>query len=535
MAGLLPPVIATLLADTKEYSAKMDEATGKMAAFGKAGDTTGQKMDAFATKASTAILGVGVAVGAAALDFAYKYSEALDTVRLQTNLTTTQMAQLGKMALVTSTATATSASEIATAYGQTVKAGDSLSQSQRDVGSAAMFAKVENASLTDTLTAALGVQKLHIAGTNSVTQTLNIWTEAIKHSKLQATDLTAALGGKSLSTFAAYHVDLKTATTLLAGFANENLTGSRALLALKGGFTALDKPLETSTGKISTNALYLQKLGLSQATLASEARRPGGMLQVLSQINQAFNQNATSAQKAAGLAAAMQQIFGTSAGPAYTNIISQLPQLEKLFGTLSNTKGATKSAFEVWLSTPTGAVANFENAMKNALIPLGNLILPDATKVANWAAGLPKFFETHPLFSKTSIDLAAALLAGSLAVKIVGIGAKIASAFGFAMEAGIAATVGAAIGAAVLAVLTTGQASHFTTAAKDVQGGHWYDALTNTLGGIDNTLKGVANFLTPGLHIGNIIQPKTEPIVGPTFKKPKSTLIIKPTLRVSRG
>ena len=34
MAGLLPPVVATLLADTREYMAKMTEAEGKMNEFG---------------------------------------------------------------------------------------------------------------------------------------------------------------------------------------------------------------------------------------------------------------------------------------------------------------------------------------------------------------------------------------------------------------------------------------------------------------------------------------------------------------------
>ena len=55
MAGLLPPVVATLIADTKEYSAKMTEAQAKMGEFGVASETTGGKMTAFGKKATTAV------------------------------------------------------------------------------------------------------------------------------------------------------------------------------------------------------------------------------------------------------------------------------------------------------------------------------------------------------------------------------------------------------------------------------------------------------------------------------------------------
>ena len=38
MGGLLPPVIATLIADTKQYTAKITEADGQMAKFGATAD-----------------------------------------------------------------------------------------------------------------------------------------------------------------------------------------------------------------------------------------------------------------------------------------------------------------------------------------------------------------------------------------------------------------------------------------------------------------------------------------------------------------
>ena len=53
--GLLNPVIATLLADTKEYMAKMNEADEKMHKFGKTAEESGGKFHKFANTASNAI------------------------------------------------------------------------------------------------------------------------------------------------------------------------------------------------------------------------------------------------------------------------------------------------------------------------------------------------------------------------------------------------------------------------------------------------------------------------------------------------
>ena len=85
MAGLLPPVVATLLADTREYMTKMSEAEGKMTEFGTVAETTGGKLTAFGKKASTAIIGVGVAIIGVGIESALKYTEALDKIQNQSN------------------------------------------------------------------------------------------------------------------------------------------------------------------------------------------------------------------------------------------------------------------------------------------------------------------------------------------------------------------------------------------------------------------------------------------------------------------
>ena len=539
--GRLFPVTATILADTKQFSGSMDKVQAKMEEFGATTETTGQKFSNFANKASTAIIGAGVAIAAVAVDLAYKYNTALDSMQRQTNLTDAQMGKLKNQILTVSTATATSASTIVTGEQQLIKSGEGIKQSLHDVGQAAKFAQINDANLNDTLTAAIGIQKQHIGGTNGITETLNILQTAIKNSQLSANDLNSALGGRALSAFAAYHVDLRTATTILAGFADQNLKGARSTLVLKTGIAALEKPAETLFGKLTTPAQALATVRLNMTTLADEVRKPGGLLQVMDQLSTAFDHNASTAMKAQGIAAWMQQIFGTSAGPAFTNLITRLPQLTALYNKMNTSSGgAVNSGFSQWLTSPAGAVAKFKTVLENSAIKLGDVLLPkltvgliDATKIITGV--LASHTKTTAL-----ADTAEVLLAFALSTKAAEIGVAIAEGFGVTVAGGMASVIGASIALGVLAFFVgkPGQADFTKTHAefnKNKAAGA-YD--TGAL--IGNTFLNIVN---KGLHIlpGHPAIP-TLPIIGPNYTQydvpgrnasflPKTTVTHKATLK----
>ena len=419
MDGFLPPVVIEILASIKDFTAKKDEVLGGMKEIQAEGATTGDKLKAVGNKVANFALMGAAAVGVAALKLAYDYGEALDQMARSTNLTKSQVDEVARLALQVSTATATSSTDVISGYTQLVKAGFSVADATTAVGAAAKFAKAQNTSLSDTLTAAIGIQNLHIAGTKNVSQTMDIFTTAIKGSQLTANDLTQALSGKSLSAFAAYHIDLRTAITLLAGFADQNLKGTRAQAALGTGFAALEKPMYSQTGHLSNAATALAKLHLNQQTLAEEARQPGGMLTVLRQINTAWAENATATQKAQGITAFMNQIFGATAGKSFSNLLTELPKLTTMFNNMDKS-GSNASAFQQWLSTPAGAVQKFKVAVENTLTSVGNVLLPDLTKMLN---DVTNFATAHP----EAMKAAGVVLGGIVAIAF---GQKVLSVLG---------------------------------------------------------------------------------------------------------
>lgn len=447
--SFLPPVIIEILATIRDFQAKKKAVVGGLEEIQVAGDTTSARFGALGKRMANWALMAGAATAAYATKLAYDYNGALDEMARQTTMTNAQVQALSPTMLQVSRDTATSSSDIVKAYTQAIKSGLDLTQAHEAVTSAAQFAKAMHGNLTDTMTNALAVQKMHIAGTSSVTQTLDIFTNAIQNSKLTADTLNSSLGGKALSVFSAYGIDIKTATTMLAGFANQNLYGNRAILSMTSLFSTLSKPSITAKGALTGTAIALKSIGLNQDTLARQMKRPGGVLTVLKEINDAFNANATAVQKAGGITGFMNTLFGARGGTVYSNLIAQLPQLTSLFGKL-NTAGATQGAFQEWLKSPQGAFQNFLTTIQDALIPMGNWLLPKITSLVIGTVDVIKFISGHPLLGGILGTLVTALLGGMAASKIASLGVGMAEMFGATVSATVAPMFAAAVATAIV-------------------------------------------------------------------------------------
>jgi len=459
---LMPPVIVEIMASIKDFTAKKNETIAGMKEIQAAGDTTGAKLSAIGSKISNFALMGSVGIAAYATKLAMSYQEALDKVARTTNLTKQQIEDLSPTILKVSTATATSATEIAAAYAQAVKGGLSLKDANAAVTASAQFAKAESGSLTDTLNAALVVQRLHIQGTKSVAQTMDIFTNAVKDSKLTANDLNAAMSGKTLSVFGAYGMNIQEITTLFAGLANQNIYGTQAMRTMNTALAGLEKSMTSSTGKATAMNIALRNMGINQASLASEVNKPGGFLLILQQLNDGFNKYATGAQKALGITAWLNSVFGKTVGPTLANFMPQLPTMLKMYADANN-PGSTLTQFNEWLKSPSGSWQNFLTSLQNALIPIGNVILPKMTSVLQ---GITKVL-SNPTAVSWGMAAGGAILAGILTSKLINVGESIAAAFGLAIEGGLGATIGAAIAAGLLGGITL--AHYFSPGGATVQ------------------------------------------------------------------
>jgi len=92
-----------------------------------------------------------------------------------------------------------------------------------------------------------------------------------------------------------------------------------------------------------------------------------------------------------------------------------------------------------------------ETQFTNSAITFGNKLIPYIKNGANILEGAMNYLSAHPGVMSGIGSLAGIAFAGALATKVVGVGAKIAEAFGATVEGGIATTIGVDISSSLAA------------------------------------------------------------------------------------
>ena len=411
MANLLPPVIATLIADTKEYMSKMSEAQTKMGEFGTTTELTSAKLTKFAGKAATAITGLGVAIIGYGIDSALKFQESLRQIENQSNLTGSQVQALGRTIMDLSNQTAISTSDLSGAALIIAQAGVKGAQATNLLTDASKAAVITNASVIDTTKALISAQTLQIAkgmDLNTLTGVLVAGSKTYVGG-LQAEE--AMLSGRVGVALSNYGLKLKDIISIGSTFAGVSLP-TRSIVSFTAGLNNLLKPTTDAKGKLTSYDKSLQRLGLSQTKLAADFRN-GNLIGMFQQINDA-------AKKGGGpLSNYVNTVFGTSGGGAASVIIKNLQKYIDTQKNLSG-KGAGSLAESFGLATSElpFKLKQLKTEAKNALTGIGLFFLPTITDLAHWAENAIKFFQKHPLIKTIADDAAISVFVGAILFKL---------------------------------------------------------------------------------------------------------------------
>lgn len=117
MAGkTLPPIVATLVADTKEFTAKMQEARGEMDETAESGSSSFSKLSALGGKALLGMAGAVAAVAAASVDLAMKNQEATNRLASNAGISVDSANKISNAFLSTADTSIFSGTAMTTAY-----------------------------------------------------------------------------------------------------------------------------------------------------------------------------------------------------------------------------------------------------------------------------------------------------------------------------------------------------------------------------------------------------------------------------------
>ena len=401
MAGLLPPVVATLIADTKEYTAKMTEAQAKMGEFGAASESSAGMFGLSASTIAIGAVGVATAVGVYAVESAYKFQEGLDKIKNQAGLTTLQMEELGKSIRNISVTTGVSTSELETAALTVEQAGIHGAAATKLLTDAAKAAVITNASVADTTKAIVAAQTLQISKGMEVDKLTGI---LIAGSKGFVGGLAAEeqmLQGRVGVALANYGLSLKQIIPLGQIFAKVALP-TRSIAAFANGLGNLQKSTKDSKGNLTTYAKGLEAVGLSQEKLARDLR-VGNIVGVITQLKQA------AIETGEPLSVITKAVFGTGGGSASVLV----KNLNDLAAAQKNLSGAGAGSLKTGWSNVTTQLGPqikiLQAQVQDLVLSLGQILLPKVLVGVQWAnkfiTDTKKFFDTHPIVMKAVAEV----------------------------------------------------------------------------------------------------------------------------------
>jgi TP901 family phage tail tape measure protein len=364
----MPPIRVELIAEIKEFMAKMKEAEHGLGKVGDKATYTKDKMAALGQKMATGVLaGVGGTL-ILATKYALEFQASIEKIGLQANVSEEELHRLHGAILDVSTATATSAQDIATAYLAVEKAGIKGAQADEMVTQAAKLAKVAHADLNQTISAGIAIQQLGIATGLNTTQMFDVLYGAVKNTKLSMDELTSVFQGKAALAIVNYGIKLNEVAGVAGVFKKANMDAS-------GGIAGLQLALAKMTTVNDKANDRLKTVGLTQAQIAADLKKPNGLVTMLTDLASHITKSGMPLQQF------VNSLVGARGGAGIGFLIKQLPALQQM----SQGAGASvKDAFGEWLKNPEGAMAKFKTTLQNTLIKLGDHILPSVTKVLNW-------------------------------------------------------------------------------------------------------------------------------------------------------
>lgn len=406
--GNLPPVRVELIAEIKEFMAKMKEAEHGIGKVGDKATYTKEKMGALGQKMATGVLaGIGGTM-VLATKYAFEYQASLEKIGFQANVSEEEMKRLHHAVLETSSATATSAEVIANAYLSVEKAGIKGAQADEMVTQAAKLAKVAHADLNQTISAGIVVQQLGIAKGMDTVQMYDALYGAVKNTKLSLDELTGVFQGKAALAISNYGIKLGEVAGVAGVFKKANMDAGAGMAGLQ---LALGK-LTTRNSKANDT---LKTVGLTQAQIAADLKKPNGLVTMLADLASHVQKSGMPLQQF------LNGLVGIRGAQGVGFLIKQIDTLKSMSG---GGGVSVNDAFGSWLKNPEGALEKFKTTLKNTLIKLGDFILPNVSKVLNWVNTFTdKLKESPGLRNAFKYALEAAVSAA--------FAAKLKKAFGF--------------------------------------------------------------------------------------------------------
>ncbi|MEV7389632.1 phage tail tape measure protein [Streptomyces sp. NPDC091215] len=293
--------------------------------------------------------------------------------------------------------------------------GISSSKALHLVETAAKGATTGHAKLVDVTNALTAAVASGIPGVQNMDQAMGVLNATVGVGDMKMQDLANAFGSGMVATVKGFGLSITDVGAALAVFGDNNIRGSLAGNQLRMSVMALAHPVATAGDA-------LQKLGLTQTTLATDMQK-GGLKLALEDLVDRMHKAGISSKEQGQI---ITEAFGRKAGAGLNILVGQMDRLESKYPALE--KGA-KNFGQSWADTQkTFAFQSkqLQTSLDALMISLGEKLIPPLQSVV-----------TLMLAHKTATVGVTVAIAGMLAATVaVSAAMKVAAAAQMAWAAG---------------------------------------------------------------------------------------------------
>ena len=378
MPEFLPPVVATLIADIKEFTAKMDEAQGKMLETEAVGGSSMKGIASGMAVAGGAVGALGIAVAGISTKMAMDFGTSMTQVQNSASMTADQTKKLGDAFINTMFKSEFSAQDMATAYAtvagqlQLLNRGTLTTKQSMDFMSAATeLATAKHIGLSAAVNSTTQVMKAFqtpIGKTGDITNQLFIASSLTG----QSVDSLSGQFLKMASKIGSVMPSMTDMNTLMIDMNQHGVGSGRVFMQMTQALSNMLNP-----SKKQSQAL-VDMIG----PITDANGKFVGMQSVLERLNPVM---AKYGDNAAAKVGALTPIFG-GAADAVSRLVSDSQGFQAASDALSQHTTVTDAAATAQKNL-NNQIKTLESGAHDVLIKIGTAIVPQVQQILNAVMG----------------------------------------------------------------------------------------------------------------------------------------------------
>ena len=412
--GILPPVVARLFADIRQYEANMAKADATMAKFGTTSKTASEKMAAGMNSIANKVLVTGAVIGGISVKMAADFQSATTRLATDAGESVKNLGMIRQGILDMAQAVGQTPKQLADGMYYIESAGYHGAAALKVLRASAEGATVgftDMASMGSAVTTVLRDYNLPADRAAAVTSAL---IETVAQGKTNMTLLANSMG-RVLPIAAAFGIPFKETAAAIATMTVSGQQARFGVQQIRNAFLNLAAP-----GNMASKTMKL--IGLSGDQLHRVLMNPKtGISDALTLINTQLGKHFPAGS--AEYISAQRKIYGGITGLSVAlalggDHLTKYNETVKKIGSAYDSADPKVKNFSEVAKTLNFQLKQLSAAGSVLAVDVGSWLLPKVSSVAKWAASVIDWFKSHPLVSKIASDSAITLFVGAILFKL---------------------------------------------------------------------------------------------------------------------